>query len=143
VHLKRRIEPGRLQRVLVRARPAPAPHPGEPARDRCAPPNTLSDCWVDEPAGRRRNRRVGLTSQIALRRTGGNRFEARLSNLSVGGCAVLLAEPLAARDRVIARLPGLEPLAARVTWTDVHSAGLDFERPMHPAVLETLLARLS
>jgi hypothetical protein len=46
-------------------------------------------------------------------------------------------------DHVIARFPGVEPFSAKVTWADSHCAGIHFERPLHPAVFEQLLSRLT
>ena len=79
---------------------------------------------------------------MSLRRLGSFGFEVPMRDVSAAGCRVELVEPVAVNDRVVARLPGLEPFGATVIWSDERSAGLSFNRPLHPAVYELLLGRL-
>jgi hypothetical protein len=46
-------------------------------------------------------------------------------------------------ERVLIRFEGLEALEAEVCWVEGFTAGVKFERPMHPAVFELLIERLS
>ena len=110
----------------------------------CPAPLAIGDCadWKDNPPGRRTRARIFIDGEIAVRRLGGFTFEVRLDDVSAAGCKIELIDSVEANDHVIARLPGLEPFGARVTWADAHSAGLNFDRPMHPAVFELLLQRL-
>lgn len=78
-----------------------------------------------------------------MRRLGSFGFDIPVRDLSATGCKVELVESVAARDHVVARLPGLEPLGATVIWSDERCAGLQFNRPIHPAVLDMLLERLA
>lgn len=78
-----------------------------------------------------------------MRRLGSFGFDIRVRDLSAIGCRVELIESVGAGDHVVARLPGLEPLGATVIWSDERCAGLQFNRPIHPAVLDLLLERLS
>ena len=48
----------------------------------------------------------------------------------------------AAGERVLIKFEGLEVLDAEVCWVDGYTAGLRFERSMHPAVFELLVERL-
>jgi hypothetical protein len=46
-------------------------------------------------------------------------------------------------ERIIVRLPALEPLGAEVAWVDGANAGLHFQRPLHPAVFDQLMHRFA
>ena len=41
------------------------------------------------------------------------------------------------------KFEGLEALEAMVCWVDGFAAGLEFQRPVHPAVFDVLLQRLA
>lgn len=104
-----------------------------------------ADCnavWTDGEPGRRASERVPVGDQVSIRRFGGFPFDCRLADVSLGGCRVELVEAAEPSDRVIARLPGLEPFGARIAWTEEHFAGLSFDKVMHPAVFDHLLERL-
>jgi hypothetical protein len=99
--------------------------------------------WTDEPHGRRGSRRVPISkAEASVRRLGRFCFQLPLRDICEAGCKVDLVEPIAADDPVVARLPGLELFRARVAWTRGQSAGLQFERPMHPAVFALLVSRI-
>jgi PilZ domain len=91
---------------------------------------------------RRRSGRFATGSTIHARRIPGVNFEVPLDNVSAGGCRIELLEECAVGEDVIARFPDLEPLGARVRWTVGFTAGLQFVRPIHPAVFGSLLERL-
>ncbi|TMJ12588.1 MAG: pilus assembly protein PilZ [Alphaproteobacteria bacterium] len=57
-------------------------------------------------------------------------------DLSCGGCGIESDLELAVGSRVWLKLPGLESWPCLVTWSDGPRAGLAFDRPFHPAVLE-------
>ncbi|HZV08357.1 MAG TPA: hypothetical protein VFF94_01320, partial [Novosphingobium sp.] len=48
---------------------------------------------------------------------------------------------LATGDVLALYLPSLKPKNARVAWTVGTSAGLEFERPLHPDIFESLVLR--
>ena len=77
-----------------------------------------------------------------MRRMGSFSFQVTLEDVSTGGCKVELVEFVEVNDHVIARFPGIEPFSAKVTWANSRFAGIDFDRPLHPAVFEQLLSRL-
>jgi hypothetical protein len=91
---------------------------------------------------RRRSRRVSVSDEVGIRRIGSFNFQARMHNVSTGGCRVELIEAYDVGDRVVARLPKLEPLGARVCWSMGATAGIEFHNGMHPAVFDSLLLRL-
>jgi hypothetical protein len=91
---------------------------------------------------RRRTRRVTVVDEVGIRRIGSFNFQARLQNVSAGGCRVELIEAYETGDHVVARFPRLEPLGARVCWSTGAIAGIEFLNGMHPAVFDSLLMRL-
>ena len=92
---------------------------------------------------RRRSRRVPVADDVSVRKIGSFNFQARLQDVSTGGCRVELIEPYEVGDRVVTRFPKLEPLGARVCWAMGATAGIEFLNGMHPAVFDSLLIRLS
>ena len=153
MHLSKRLRPERLQRVRSRESTA-APMPSypiielptrSPVVDRCMPAGAAAICgtWADKPAGRRSGQRVRVASaEIGMRRMGSFSFQVVLEDVSTGGCKVELVEFVEVNDHIIARFPGIEPFSAKVSWADARFAGIDFDRPLHPAVFEQLLSRL-
>jgi hypothetical protein len=98
---------------------------------------------AERPGERRRSQRFATGSQIHARRIPGVNFEVPLDNVSAGGCRLEMIEECEEGEDVIARFPDLEPLGAQVRWTLGPTAGVQFTRPIHPAVLGSLLQRLS
>ena len=92
---------------------------------------------------RRRATRSALTGpELLVRRIGGFNFQAGLKDVSTDGCRVELIEECEAGEDIIARFPQLEPLGAWVRWTQGRTCGVEFMRPIHPAVFKFLLTRL-
>ena len=68
-----------------------------------------------------------------------SRQEVAVSNLSTIGCKVeAIYLSLAAGEHVTITPKGLQMLPATVIWCSGPSAGLLFESPLHPAVLDNL-----
>jgi hypothetical protein len=57
-------------------------------------------------------------------------------DLSTGGAGIEAAIHLESGMRVWLKLPGLQSWPARVAWSDGARAGLAFDTPLHPAVVE-------
>jgi hypothetical protein len=57
-------------------------------------------------------------------------------DLSTHGCGIELDSHVELGARVWLALPGLEPWPSRVAWSQDRRAGLEFDRPMHPAVAD-------
>ena len=97
---------------------------------------------VNQPETERRmSPRVGLETEFKVRKFGGFAFQLRVLNASAGGCRVELIDPVDTAERIIVRLPALEPLSANVAWVDGNNAGLRFERPLYPAVFDHFIER--
>ena len=87
--------------------------------------------------------RIAIDSTIGLRPIGAFNYQVKLHDLSIAGCRVEVVEEAGVGEAVIARFPQLEPLAAAIRWKGGTSAGVEFSRRMHPAVLDALMTRLS
>lgn len=66
-----------------------------------------------------------------------------ISNLSCSGCCLESAGRFIRTDQNVSiKLPGLEYLQAIVRWVDDARAGVEFMRPLHPAVLQHLINKM-
>jgi len=87
----------------------------------------------------RRSRRLGLAMPARCRMLSGFTEDVVIRDISEGGCRVASAVlRLRAGDRVLLRPPGMEGLAGIVRWFEHGEAGIEFERPLHVAVVEHL-----
>ena len=91
----------------------------------------------------RRSARRDTDAQVQLRRPGQYAYGARVLDLSRHGCRLEFVETPVLDERVSVRVGGLEPIAATVCWCVGHVAGLEFDKVIHPAVLDMVVARLS
>ncbi|HKX91850.1 MAG TPA: PilZ domain-containing protein [Sphingomicrobium sp.] len=96
-----------------------------------------------KPYWPRRSERISLAADLNLRRIGKSTFQVAVADASPEGCRVELVERPAVGERVLVKFSGLEPLEAEVSWIEGHTAGLRYLRPMHPAVFELLVERLT
>jgi hypothetical protein len=117
----------------------PANAPAEPRTVELSQPVVIGD---GVEGSRRRSRRVSVSDDVGIRRPGSFNFQARLEDVSAGGCRVELIEAYDVGDRVVARFPKLEPLGARVCWAKGATAGIEFLNGMHSAVFDSLVMRL-
>lgn len=84
--------------------------------------------------------RQELHVRATLRQRSRQRFPISVTDISARGCGVETRETLVRDTPVWLRLPGLESWFATVAWAEAGRAGLDFDRPLHPAVFEKLVA---
>ena len=67
------------------------------------------------------------------------RQDVTVSDLTVAGCKIeSLYLQLNAGDKIFLRPEGLEGRACTVMWCDERAAGIKFDEPFHPAVLDNL-----
>lgn len=90
----------------------------------------------------RRAERVSLRADIDFRRTGERRWRVNILDFSLRGCRVELPVRVTTKDKIWISLPGVEALQARVCWVKDWEAGVEFERPIHPAVFEMIQERM-
>ncbi len=91
----------------------------------------------------RRSERVGVTAEVTMRRQGGPNFRVNVFDASPDGCKIDFVDRPLQDERLSIRFEGLEALEAEVCWVEQHCAGLKFARPIHPAVFDLLIERLS
>ena len=90
----------------------------------------------------RRRARIAIAAEVSLRRLGNISYRVRLFDASPDGCKVELVERPRTGEHVLVKLPQLEALDAEVVWVEEFTAGLRFERPLHPAVFDLMVERL-
>lgn len=97
----------------------------------------------DDGQKERKSPRMAVDFEAGLRPRGGSSaVSVHILDLSTHGFRIDSHLDLQVGTDVWLRLPGLEPSHARVAWTDGYVAGCAFERPLHPAVLDMILARM-
>lgn len=94
----------------------------------------------DDQAERRRVQRFAFQVRATLRQQGDHRFAIRVIDISTHGCRIelLCAQKLASMGWLY--LENLAALPMRVAWSRDAFAGLEFDTPLHEAVLDALLA---
>jgi hypothetical protein len=90
----------------------------------------------------RRSERIALAANVTLRRHGRHGYRVRAYDASANGCKVEFVERPGPQECVWVRFEGLEPIEARVCWLNGPTAGLEFSRPIHPAVFDLMVERL-
>ncbi len=91
-----------------------------------------------EKGERLAERRYALVP-VKVRRPGETWFKSHVADLSVTGFRLQSFMKLAAGDCLWVMLPGFEGRRAQVLWTRGHEAGCQFERALHPAILDHIV----
>lgn len=87
----------------------------------------------------RRSQRVTVEMGAGLRQRGASGVSVQITDLSVDGFRAATHLELQVGTDVWLRLPSLEPIHARVMWSEGYHVGCAFERALHPAVLDMLV----
>lgn len=90
----------------------------------------------------RASNRAALTAEVSLRRQGRQSYIANLFDLTPKGCRVEFIETPRAGEKMWAKIDVFDSIEATVRWVKGFYGGLEFSRPIHPAVFELLLTRL-
>jgi hypothetical protein len=92
---------------------------------------------LERPAAedRRRHQRTPVYIGAGLREAKRPTSSVTVVDLSAQGCGIEIESHVTVGARVWLKLPGLESWDARVAWCDDGRAGLEFTRPLHPAVV--------
>ena len=90
----------------------------------------------------RQSGRVPLEAEITMRRAGFPNFSVQIDDISLEGCRIEFVDRPALDERVWVKFDGLAAIEGSVAWVKDHSAGVKFDRAIHPAVFEDLIARL-
>ena len=89
----------------------------------------------------RQSQRTSLPAELELRQSGRKKHQITVRDCSPQGCCLNLVDRLNLDDVVWIKMPGLESLEAYVCWTQDFVAGVEFAKPLHPAVFDMLLKR--
>ena len=102
--------------------------------------STNADFTPPERKGRR-SERVPIELGAGLRQRGASGVSVQIMDLSTDGFKAATHLELYPGTDVWLRLPGLEACHAQVMWSQGHHVGCAFVRPLHPAVLDMIVAR--
>jgi hypothetical protein len=89
----------------------------------------------------RKAERTGVDIGAGLRQRGASGVTVQILDLSTHGFRASTHLDLHQGADVWLKLPGLEPLHAKVAWSNGHFVGCAFERPLHPAVLQMMVVK--
>jgi len=89
----------------------------------------------------RRSERVAISAEIELRRSFNGKYPVTVRDCSAQGCCINLVDRVALDETLWIKLPGLESIEAYVCWTRDFVAGVEFIKPLHPAVFDMLMKR--
>jgi hypothetical protein len=95
---------------------------------------------ADKPT-ERNSTRVPVEFGAGLRQRGGSGVSVHIMDLSTHGFRIETHLDLHEGQQIWLRLPGLESSSATVRWVRGYVAGCAFDQPLHPAVLELVVAR--
>ena len=90
----------------------------------------------------RKAERVPLQADVDFRRTGEHRWRVNIHDISPQGCRVELPTRVVVGDTIWVTVPGIEALQGRICWTENWVAGVEFDRPLHPAVFDMVERRM-
>jgi hypothetical protein len=84
---------------------------------------------------------IALTA--SMRRLGMPAYRVEVSDLSPEGCKVGVIERPRTGEHLLMKFDELEPIECEVVWVEDYFAGLRFERPIHAAVFDLMVQRLT
>jgi hypothetical protein len=99
--------------------------------------------FVTAESDMRKSARVGLTGEVTLRRAGKTNYRVRAFDVSREGCRLEFIERPDLGESLWVKFEGMELLQARVCRTESFTAGVEFLKPLHPAVFDLLVSRLA
>lgn len=91
----------------------------------------------------RKEERLRVNGNVIFRRACKQQYLVRVFDLSRAGCKVEFVERPNLGERVWVKLDGLDSIECGVRWVEGFIGGIEFERPIYPAVYELLVAKLS
>lgn len=90
----------------------------------------------------RSHERISVEGQVTMRRVGKVSFRVDVYDLSPDGCKAEFVERPLLDEQLWIKFDGLEALEGRVRWLAGARAGVEFVRPLHPAVFDLIVMRL-
>ena len=91
----------------------------------------------------RKSARVSLQAEVQLRRPGQHHYRVNVFDISPEGCKLEFVERPRLDETVWVKFDGYDAIQSSVCWVEGHSAGIEFERPIYPAIFENLVSRLT
>lgn len=85
--------------------------------------------------------RVESSTAVNIRGRDG-RETGVIDNLSVGGCAITAPGYHPVGSRLFVMIPNFQSFAGKVVWVSDGRLGVEFETPLHPAIVDHI-ARLN
>lgn len=85
---------------------------------------------------------MAIAGEVQLRRSGQHNYIVNAFDISGDGCRVEFVQRPRLDETVWVKFEGLESLEASVCWVEGFCVGLEFLRPIHPAVLRLLVERV-
>jgi hypothetical protein len=85
---------------------------------------------------------VELAAEVAFRRAGLNSYRVKVFDASRHGCKAEFVERPQLGETVWIKFDGLEALESIVRRTDGFLVGIEFIRPLHPAVFQSIVTKL-
>ena len=90
----------------------------------------------------RRSDRIALDADVSLRRSGQITYRVHVHDVSPHGCKLEFVERPKLDEHVWLKFEGLDSIECQVCRVDDFVVGVEFVRPMHSAVFESLISRL-
>ena len=94
------------------------------------------------PQRPRKSARVSLLAEVQLRRSGHHRYLVNVHDVSNEGCRLEFVERPKLDETVWVKFAGLDAIESHVCWLNGHDVGVEFARPIYPAVFDMLVRRL-
>ena len=90
----------------------------------------------------RREKRYSISAFGRYRKGTGTRYNVAIKDLSEYGCQFSdLVGRISVGDEITIRIGEVGPIAARVKWAAKREIGVEFEQPLHPSVLDHIIAQ--
>jgi hypothetical protein len=89
----------------------------------------------------RKSARVPLKAEVQLRRSGQSNYLVNVHDISPEGCRLEFVERPRLDETVWVKFERLDAIEAIVCWLKGSDVGIEFTRPIHPAVFDVLVKR--
>ena len=101
----------------------------------------VAELLTDAPMVQRRAERHVLSCEAKVRERGKTGLAVHVVDISIAGCRIETDFDLTPGAYVWLKMPGLESWTAHIAWYRGRHAGCNFERQLHPAVVQRLTGR--
>lgn len=90
----------------------------------------------------RKSARVALQAEVQLRRSGQNHYLVNVFDVSPEGCKLEFVERPRLDETVWVKFAGYDAIQSSVCWIEGHTVGVEFVRPIYPAIFQMMVTRL-